>query len=85
MNIKQWASLRETSIEIAKSIFKASKNNEIKAQRIWEDPSEDEYILIIDSAIDILRCKYTKEEWENLDEAFLFWGEDKIGIRNYKG
>ena len=40
-HIAEWARLRETSIEIAHAIFELAKNDEVLAQKIWDEGSDE--------------------------------------------
>ncbi len=68
-NIEQFASMRETSKEIALAIFELA--NEGDEDRMWEDPTEEE----IESV--------EKRAWKiaDLDEDTLHWGCNKIRRR----
>lgn len=40
-NIRSWANVRETSIEIAEAIFELANNDEKLAEQIWEEGSDE--------------------------------------------
>ena len=40
-NVKSWATVRETSVEIAEAIFELAGNDEVLAQKIWEEGSDE--------------------------------------------
>ncbi|WP_392566323.1 YccJ family protein [Utexia brackfieldae] len=42
-NVKEWAKIRDTSLEIAEVIFEAANNDEALAQQIWENG--DDHVL----------------------------------------
>jgi len=65
-NIKAWAKVRETSPEIAEAIFELAKNDEVLAQKIWEEGSDQ-----------VLPIAFAKTK-----EDHLFWGEEKIDRQN---
>lgn len=65
-NIKAWADIRETSEEIAEAIFELAGNNEVLAQKIWEEGSDE-----------VLPLAFSKTK-----DDFLFWGEEKIERKN---
>lgn len=65
-NIKAWAEVRETSQEIAEAIFELAKNDEVLAQKIWEEGSDE-----------VLPIAFAKTK-----EDYLFWGEEKIDRQN---
>ncbi|MFZ4832773.1 YccJ family protein [Rouxiella sp. Mn2063] len=65
-NIKAWAEIRETSQEIAEAIFELAKNDEVLAQKIWEEGSDE-----------VLPIAFAKTK-----EDYLFWGEEKIDRQN---
>lgn len=61
-HIAEWARLRETSIEIAHAIFELAKNDEVLAQKIWDEDSDE-----------VLPLAFSKT-----DKDELFWGEETI-------
>lgn len=65
-NIKSWASVRETSIEIAEAIFEAAGDDEALAQKIWEEGSDD-----------VLAKAFTKT-----DANQLYWGDETVERKN---
>lgn len=65
-DIKSWAEIRETSIEIAEAIFMIAHNDEALAQKIWEEGS--------DEALELAFAKTTEDT--------LFWGEEKVERKN---
>jgi hypothetical protein len=65
-NIKAWANVRETSHEIAEAIFELAKNDEVLAQKIWEEGSDE-----------VLPIAFAKTS-----EDYLYWGEEKIERKN---
>ena len=40
-NVKSRATVRETSVEIAEAIFELAGNDEVLAQKIWEEGSDE--------------------------------------------
>ncbi len=40
-HIAEWAKVRETSIEIAQAIFELANNDEVLAEQIWEEGSDE--------------------------------------------
>ncbi|OCG10518.1 YccJ family protein [Gilliamella apicola] len=40
-DIRSWASVRETSIEIAEAIFELANDDEKLAEQIWEEGSDE--------------------------------------------
>ncbi|MBS0969863.1 hypothetical protein CYR40_04220 [Chimaeribacter arupi] len=65
-NVKSWANVRDTSIEIAEAIFELANDDEVLAQKIWEE-GNDEVLL---------------KAFEKTDADHLFWGEEKIDRKN---
>jgi hypothetical protein len=65
-NIQEWATVRETSIEIAEAIFQLAKNDEVLAQKIWDEGNDE-----------VLPVAFAKT-----DADHLFWGEEKIDRKN---
>lgn len=62
----EWASLRNTSPEIAEAIFEVADYDEKLAEQIWENGS-DEVLL---------------KAFEKTDKDSLFWGEQTIERKN---
>lgn len=65
-HITEWAKVRETSIEIAQAIFELANNDEVLAEQIWEEGSDE-----------VLPLAFSKT---NADR--LFWGEETIERKN---
>lgn len=65
-NIKSWASIRNTSIEIAEAIFELANYDENLAQRIWEEGNDE-----------VLPLAFSKT-----DKDRLFWDEQTIERNN---
>ncbi|EKT63907.1 YccJ family protein [Providencia burhodogranariea] len=66
LNIEAWAKTRETSIEIAEAIFELANNDEILAEKIWEEGSDE-----------VLPLAFAKTKADR-----LFWGEETIERQN---
>lgn len=64
--IRSWASIRETSIEIAEAIFELAKDDEKLAEQIWEEGSDE-----------VLKLAFSKTKADK-----LFWGEQTIERKN---
>lgn len=64
--VGEWASLRNTSPEIAEAIFELANYDEVRAEQIWEEGS-DEVLL---------------RAFEKTDKDALFWGEQTIERQN---
>ncbi|SFT56036.1 YccJ-like protein [Kosakonia arachidis] len=64
--VGEWASLRNTSPEIAEAIFEIADYDEVLAEKIWEEGSDDVLLRAFD--------KTDKDE--------LFWGEQTIERKN---
>jgi len=64
--IGEWASLRNTSPEIAEAIFELAKYDEKVAEKIWEEGSDA-----------VLELAFSKT-----DKDALFWGEQTIERKN---
>ncbi|ANI83567.1 MULTISPECIES: YccJ family protein [Kosakonia] len=64
--VGEWASLRNTSPEIAEAIFEVADYDEVLAEKIWEEGSDDVLLRAFD--------KTDKDE--------LFWGEQTIERKN---
>lgn len=65
-NIRFWANVRETSIEIAEAIFELANNDEKLAEQIWEEGSDE-----------VLKQAFAKTKADK-----LFWGEQTIERKN---
>ena len=65
-NIKDWARIRTTSIEIAEAIFEIAKGEEELAQKIWEEGS-DEVLLLA---------------FSRTDKDTLFWEAETVERKN---
>lgn len=65
-NVKSWATVRETSVEIAEAIFELAENDETLAQKIWEEGS--------DEALQMAFAKTNANQ--------LFWGEETVERKN---
>lgn len=65
-NVKSWATVRETSVEIAEAIFELANNDEILAQKIWEEGSDE-----------VLPLAFSKTKADQ-----LYWGEETIERKN---
>jgi hypothetical protein len=65
-DIRSWASVRETSIEIAEAIFELTNNDEKLAEQIWEEGSDE-----------VLKLAFAKTKADK-----LFWGEQTIERKN---
>lgn len=61
-HVAEWASLRNTSLEIAEAIFELCNYDEKKAEQIWEDGNDE-----------ILPLAFSKT-----DKDTLFWDEQTI-------
>ena len=64
--VGEWASLRNTSPEIAEAIFEVAHYDEKLAEKIWEEGSDE--VLI--------------KAFEKTDKDSLFWGEQTIERKN---
>lgn len=62
MGIQNWANSRETSLSIARVILAISSDAE-EAERIWANPTKEEFYLIRDAAFLV-----------DIDESSLCWG-----------
>lgn len=60
--IKLWAEVRETSIEIAEAIFEIANYDETLAEKIWEQGSDE--VLV--------------RAFAKTNKSQLYWGEDTI-------
>ena len=65
-HVGEWASLRNTSLEIAEAIFELAKYDEKLAEKIWEEGSDA-----------VLELAFSKT-----DKDSLFWGEQTIERKN---
>ncbi|MDF7681161.1 YccJ family protein [Enterobacteriaceae bacterium ESL0689] len=65
-HIAQWASLRNTSPEIAAAIFELAGYDEALAEQIWQEGSDE-----------VLPLAFAKT-----DKDTLFWGEQTIERKN---
>ena len=65
-HVGEWASLRNTSLEIAEAIFELAKYDEKLAEKIWEEGSDE-----------VLSLAFAKT-----DKDALFWGEQTIERKN---
>lgn len=66
--VGEWASLRNTSPEIAEAIFEVAKYDEKLAEQIWEEGSDE--VLV--------------RAFEKTDKDSLFWGEQTIELKTSK-
>lgn len=73
--LRNWADVRETSIEIAQAIFVRSKNDLKVAESLWSQPSESEKAEITELAFQI---QYTDFPDPELQDICLYWGEEKV-------
>ncbi|XKM13012.1 YccJ family protein [Orbaceae bacterium ac157xtp] len=64
--IKAWATLRQTSFEIAEAIFELANYDEKLAEKIWEEGSDE-----------VLPLAFSKTDADK-----LFWGEQTIERKN---
>ena len=64
--VGEWASLRNTSVEIAEAIFELAKYDEKLAEKIWEEGSDE-----------VLPLAFSKTEADQ-----LYWGEETIERKN---
>ncbi|WP_437888420.1 YccJ family protein [Phytobacter sp. V91] len=64
--VGEWASLRNTSPEIAEAIFELANFNEAIAEKIWEEGNDE--VLI--------------RAFARTDKDALFWGEQTIERQN---
>lgn len=65
-DIRSWASVRETSIEIAEAIFELANDDEKLAEQIWEEGRDE-----------VLKLAFAKTKADK-----LFWGEQTIERKN---
>ncbi|VEA77797.1 putative cytoplasmic protein [Salmonella enterica subsp. arizonae] len=66
--VGEWASLRNTSPEIAEAIFEVAHYDEKLAEKIWEEGSDE--VLI--------------KAFEKTDKDSLFWANRPSNVRTYK-
>lgn len=64
--VGEWASLRNTSPEIAEAIFELANFDEAMAEKIWEEGNDE--VLI--------------RAFARTDKDALFWGEQTIERQN---
>ena len=64
--VGEWASLRNTSPEIAEAIFEVAGYDEKMAEKIWEEGSDE--VLV--------------KAFAKTDKDSLFWGEQTIERKN---
>lgn len=64
--IKSWATTRQTSLEIAEAIFELAHFDEVLAEQIWQEGSDE-----------VLPLAFSKT-----DKDQLFWGEQMIERKN---
>lgn len=65
-DVADWAKTRDTSIEIAEAIFELAKDDEVLAQQIWDEGSDE-----------VLALAFSKTKADT-----LFWGEQTIERKN---
>lgn len=65
-DIRSWASVRETSIEIAEAIFELANYDEKLAEQVWSEGSDE-----------VLKLAFSKTKADK-----LFWGEQTIKRKN---
>lgn len=65
-HVGEWASLRNTSPEIAEAIFEVAGYDEKMAEKIWEEGSDE--VLV--------------KAFAKADKDSLFWGEQTIERKN---
>lgn len=61
-DIRSWAKIRETSVEIAEAIYELADNDEVLAEKIWEEGSDE-----------VLPLAFSKTKADR-----LYWGEQTI-------
>ncbi|WP_392562889.1 YccJ family protein [Orbus sturtevantii] len=64
--IKAWANLRQTSLEIAEAIFELANYDDAVAEKIWEEGRDE-----------VLPLAFAKTDADK-----LFWGEQTIERKN---
>lgn len=64
--IRAWANVRETSIEIAEAIFELANHDEKVAEQIWQEGSDE-----------VLKLAFSKTKANK-----LFWGEQTVERKN---
>ncbi|MCX8574812.1 MULTISPECIES: YccJ family protein [unclassified Gilliamella] len=65
-DLRSWAKIRETSLEIAEAIFELAHNDEKLAEQIWSEGSDE-----------VLPLAFSKTKADR-----LFWGEQTIERKN---
>jgi hypothetical protein len=65
-DIRSWANVRETSIEIAEAIFEVANYDEALAEQIWQEGSDE-----------VLQLAFSKTKANK-----LFWGEQTVERKN---
>ncbi|OCG00805.1 YccJ family protein [Gilliamella sp. wkB112] len=65
-DIRSWANVRETSIEIAEAIFEVANHDEALAEQIWQEGSDE-----------VLQLAFSKTKANK-----LFWGEQTVERKN---
>ncbi|OCG01809.1 YccJ family protein [Gilliamella sp. wkB308] len=65
-DLRSWAKIRETSLEIAEAIFELANNDEKLAEQIWSEGSDE-----------VLPLAFSKTKADR-----LFWGEQTIERKN---
>lgn len=65
-DVRSWAEIRETSVEIAEAIFEVAQDDEILAQKLWEEGSDE-----------ALQLAFSKT-----DQDALFWGPERVERKN---
>lgn len=73
--LRNWADVRGTSIEIAQAIFVRSNYDPELAESLWSQPSESEKAEITELAF---RIQYTDFPDPELQDICLYWGEEKV-------
>ena len=66
-HVGEWASLRNTSPEIAEAIFEVAGYDEKMAEKIWEEGSDE--VLVKDLCLRPIKIRF-------------FWGEQTIERKN---
>lgn len=65
-NIEEWANVRNTSIEIAEVIFELAQNDEVLAEKIWQEGLDE-----------VLPKAFAKTT-----DDILYWGDETIERKN---
>lgn len=65
-DIRSWASVRQTSVEIAEAIFELANNDPVLVEQIWEEGSDE-----------VLPLAFSKT-----DADVLYWKEQTIRREN---